>query len=132
MASGSICASMGPRSPSIVAFLYSHLECPLRLLRAKCGASRRMGRRGRLDPLTGVIGNYLHHGIAPHMTRRLPLYKMTIDAPLEGTRLSASSPSNAEIARLLKLAMEVRKGANGTIIPYVFLVPGIDGQMSRV
>jgi hypothetical protein len=91
-----------------------------------------MGRRGRLDPLTGVIGNYLHHGIAPHMTRRLPLYKMTIDAPLEGTRLSASSPSNAEIARLLKLAMEVRKGANGTIIPYVFLVPGIDGQMSRV
>jgi hypothetical protein len=66
------------------------------------------------------------------MTRRLPLYKMTIDAPLEGTRLSASSPSNAEIACSLRLALEVRKGANRAIIPYVFLVLGIDGQMGRV
>jgi hypothetical protein len=51
MASGSICATMGPCLLPVVAFLHSHPECPLRLLRGGCGASQRIGRRGWMDLL---------------------------------------------------------------------------------
>lgn len=54
------------------------------------------------------------------MARQLPLYKQTADALPEGTQLSALPPSDAEIARSLREAMEVRKGADGTTNPYVF------------
>lgn len=38
--SGSICATTGPRLSSVVAFLHSRVEHPLRLLIAGCGVSR--------------------------------------------------------------------------------------------
>lgn len=49
---------------------------------------------------------------------------MTVDAPLEGTRLSALPPSDVEIACWLREDMEVRKGADGAIIRYAFPIPG--------
>lgn len=61
--------------------------------------------------MAGVIGNYLHHEVAPLMARQLPLYKMYVNTPTEGTRLSTLSPSDAEIASWLRETMEVCKGA---------------------
>jgi hypothetical protein len=58
---------------------------------------------GRIDSprprvtLEGVIRNYLHTGVAPLMARRLHMYKISVDAPLEGSRLSALSPSDSRI-----------------------------------
>lgn len=69
--------------------------------------------------LTGVIGNYHRRVVDPLMARRLPLFKATIEALPEGTRLSALPPSDAEIARWLTKAMEIRKGVDVAIIPYV-------------
>lgn len=41
------------------------------------------------------------------MAKQLPLFKMTVVAPLDGSRLSAPSPSDAMIDRWLPDAMEV-------------------------
>lgn len=71
-----------------------------------------------------MIGNYLCRKVAPLMARWLPLYKMTVDASPKGTRLSASPPNDGEIAWWFREAMEVRKGVDKTVIPYIFLVPG--------
>jgi hypothetical protein len=70
--------------------------------------------RGRGVTLAGVIGDNLRQGVAPLMARRLPLFKMTAEAPSNGSRLSAPLPSDAEIAPWLMEAMEVRKGADGS------------------
>lgn len=48
--------------------------------------------------LAGIIDNYFHRGVAPLMATRLALFKMTIEAPSDGSRLSALPPSDAEIA----------------------------------
>lgn len=63
-------------------------------------------------------------GVAPLMARRLSLFKMTAEALSDGSRLSASLPSDAEIARWLTEAMEVRKDATAVVVPYVFPIPG--------
>lgn len=42
--------------------------------------------------------------------------------PPEGTQLSALLPSDAEIARWLREAMEVHRDVDGATIPYAFLV----------
>jgi hypothetical protein len=41
----------------------------------------------------GVIGNYLYRGVAPLKAKRLPLFKMIVEAPLVGIRLSALPPA---------------------------------------
>lgn len=74
--------------------------------------------------LAGVIGNYLRRVVAPLMAKRLLLFKMVVEAPSDGSRLSALLPSDAEIARWLTEAMEVWKGADGAVVPYVLPVPG--------
>lgn len=58
------------------------------------------------------------------MERRLPLFKMMVDTPSEGTKLGTSDPSDANIDRYLWDAMEAHKDANRAIITFVFPVPG--------
>jgi hypothetical protein len=58
------------------------------------------------------------------MARRLPLFKMMVDTPSEGTKLGTSDPSDANIDRCLWDAMEARKDVNRATIMFVFLVPG--------
>jgi hypothetical protein len=58
------------------------------------------------------------------MARRLPLFKMTVEAPSEGTRLSTLPPGDAKIARWLTEAMDIRKGTDGAVIPYIFSILG--------
>jgi hypothetical protein len=58
------------------------------------------------------------------MAKRLLLFKMVVEASSDGSRLSALLPSDAEIARWLTEAMEVCKGADGAVVPYVLLVLG--------
>lgn len=47
--------------------------------------------------VTWVISNYLYWGVAPLMARKFALFKMTVDAPLEGMTLVTVVPSNADI-----------------------------------
>jgi hypothetical protein len=58
------------------------------------------------------------------MVRQWPLFKMTIEAPSDGSRLSAPPPSDAKITCWLTKAMEVQRGTDGAIVPYVFPIPG--------
>ncbi|KAL5682681.1 hypothetical protein ACJX0J_009066, partial [Zea mays] len=51
---------------------------------------------------------------------------------IRGTWLSAPPPSDAEIARWLTKAMEIRKGTDGVIIPYVFPIHNGEGGGLRV
>jgi hypothetical protein len=76
--------------------------------------------RDRGVTLAGMIENYLHQGVPPLMDKRLSLFKMTTEAPLDVSPLSAPLPNDAKIARWLMKAIEVHKGENGVIVPYVF------------
>jgi hypothetical protein len=52
------------------------------------------------------------------------LFKITAEAPFDDSRLSALLPNDAEITRWLMEAMEVSKGVDGVVVPYVFPIPG--------
>lgn len=79
--------------------------------------------------LAGIIENYFHRGVAPLMATRLALFKMTVEAPSDGSRLSALPPSDAEIAHWLTEGMVVCKSADRAIAPYVF--PILDYPLMR-
>lgn len=134
MASGFISAITALRSLLAMTFLPSRPERPQRPLRAGFGAFLGTKRRGLLGLLLSYRffatrghtcrsdREYLCHTVAPLMARELPLYKMVANAPLERTRLGAPPPSDVDIACWLREAIEVRKGADGIVVPYTFIV----------
>lgn len=134
MASGFISTITALRSLLAMTFLPSLPERPQRPLRARFGAFLGMKRRGLLGILLSYRSfatrghtcrsdrEYLCHTVAPLMARKLPLYKMVTNAPLERTLLGAPPPSDVDIARWLREAIEVRKGAEGVVVPDTFIV----------
>lgn len=55
-------------------------------------------------------------GVALFMVWELPLFKMEVDASLEGIVLTAAVPNDAHITRWLSYTMDVRNNPDGMTI----------------
>jgi hypothetical protein len=73
--------------------------------------------------LAGVIGNYLHKGGSSH-GQVATTFQDDRRGSIKGDSAERPAPSDAKITRWLTKDMEIRKGADGTIVPYVFPIPG--------
>jgi hypothetical protein len=72
---------------------------------------------------SSVIGAYHVRRVAPLMAHALPLYRMTPDAPLEGTVLAEGPLTNSKIMQRIKEAIEPTRDSSGAILDFVYLVP---------
>lgn len=73
--------------------------------------------------LAGVIGNYLHWGGSSH-GQVATTFQDDRRGSIEGDSAERPAPIDVKITRWLTKDMEIRKGADGTIVPYVFPIPG--------
>ena len=73
---------------------------------------------------SGIIGAYHTRRVAPLMSRALPLYLMVPAASLDGTALADGVLSPSEVAQRIKEAMEPSQDDAGTILDFVYPVPG--------
>ena len=71
-----------------------------------------------------IIGAYHTRRVAPLMARALPLYQMVPEASFEGTVLVEEALPYSKVAQRIKEAMEPTKDSAGTILDFVYLVPG--------
>ena len=71
-----------------------------------------------------IIGAYHMRRVAPLMARALPLYQMVPEASFEGTVLVDEALPYSEVAQRIKEAMEPTKDSIGTILDFVYPVPG--------
>ena len=73
---------------------------------------------------SGIIGAYHTWRVVPLMSRALPLYLMVPRASFEGTVLSDEALPPSEVAQRIKEAMEPTKDSVGTVLDFVYPVPG--------
>ena len=73
---------------------------------------------------SGIIGAYHARRVAPLMVRALPLYQMVPEASFEGTTHADDALPPSEVAQRIKEAMEPTKDSVGTILDFVYLMPG--------
>ena len=73
---------------------------------------------------SGIIGAYHTQRVAPLMRRVLPLHMMAPRASFDGTTLTEGALSPSEVAQRIKEAMEPPQDDAGTILDFVYLVPG--------
>ena len=72
----------------------------------------------------GIIGAYHARRVVPLMVHALPLYQMVPGAPFEGTVLVDEALPYSEVAQRVKEAMEPTKDSAGTVLDFMYIVPG--------
>ena len=73
---------------------------------------------------SGIIGAYHMRRVAPLMRPVLPLHMMAPGASLDGTTLTEGALSPSEVAQRIKEAMEPSWDNAGTVLDFVYPVPG--------
>jgi hypothetical protein len=72
----------------------------------------------------GVNSSYLRWRVVPLMERKLSLFEMAANALTQGTVLATDVPRYTNVVRYLEQEMDTQKDAHGSVVPFVFLVPG--------
>ena len=73
---------------------------------------------------SGIIGAYHTQRVAPLMSYTLPLYLMAPGASLDGMALAEGALSPSKVVQRIKEAMEPSWDNVGTILDFVYLMPG--------
>ena len=71
-----------------------------------------------------IIGAYHMRRVAPLMAHALPLHLMSPRASFDRTALAEGALSPSEVAQCIKEAMEPPWYDAGTVLDFVYLVPG--------